>query len=112
MAWGRASKRAAIQMANMNFTARDNLDIVCCLYRKQNQLSKFGAKWKWAVEGMKVPLPERMTNGNISFDCERGNGQNCRIGRRFRENALQYADAVTERIIIRVPEVIEVLRHS
>jgi len=44
MAWGRASKRAAIQMANMNFTARDNLDIVCCLYRKQNQLGKFRGK--------------------------------------------------------------------
>lgn len=31
MAWGKASNRAAIQMAKMNFMARDNLDMVCCL---------------------------------------------------------------------------------
>lgn len=32
MACGRASRKAVNQMAKINLTARDNLDMVCCLY--------------------------------------------------------------------------------
>jgi len=53
-----------------------------------------------------------MTNGNVSLNGEGGNGQHGRIGRCFRQNAFQYADAVAEGIIVRVPKVIQVLGHS
>lgn len=34
IAWGTAKQKATIQTTKMNLTARDNLDIVCCLFEK------------------------------------------------------------------------------
>lgn len=71
-------------MANMNFTARESFDIVCCLHRNENQLVLAremeivlcGTEMNGM--GMDIHLmglhsPERMTNGNISLHGESGN---------------------------------------
>lgn len=40
MACGRASRKAVNQMAKMNLTARDNLDMVCCLQSNSRKIQK------------------------------------------------------------------------
>lgn len=47
-----------------------------------------------------------MTDGNITFHREGGDGQHGRIGGHFGEHALQDADAVGEGIRVGTPEIV------
>lgn len=56
--------------------------------------------------------PEGMTDGDVTFHSERRDSQHSRVGCGLGEHALQDADAIGEGIIVRLPEVVQILWHA